>query len=147
MNKKIVAAVLAVSAALSVSSAVLADDDIKVVVNGTEVTFTDASPCIESDRTLVPMRAIFEALGASVNWDEETQTIVSYDPVSDVSITMQIDLDKMFVDETEVSLDVPARIVNSSTVIPLRAVAESMNSTVSWDQETKTVTVEKNMGE
>ncbi|MCC8160876.1 MAG: copper amine oxidase N-terminal domain-containing protein [Oscillospiraceae bacterium] len=146
MNKKIVAAVLAVSAALSVSSAVMADDDIKVVVNGNEVAFTDAAPFIEGDRTLVPMRAIFEALGASVNWDEETKTIVSYDPVSDVSITMQIDLAKMFVDETEVELDVPARIVNSSTVVPLRAVAESMNSTVGWDQTTKTVTVEKNMG-
>lgn len=146
MNKKIVAAVLAVSAALSVSSAVMADDDIKVVVNGNEVAFTDAAPFIEGDRTLVPMRAIFEALRASVNWDEETKTIVSYDPVSDVSITMQIDLAKMFVDETEVELDVPARIVNSSTVVPLRAVAESMNSTVGWDQTTKTVTVEKNMG-
>ena len=143
MNKKFIAALLAVSATTaSFGTAALADDEIKVLVNGSAIEF-DTEPFIENDRTLVPMRAIFEALGAYVDWDGETRTIVSYDPVSDVSITMQIDSNKMFVGETAIELDVPAKIVNDRTVVPLRAISEGMNSKVGWDGETRTVTVEK----
>lgn len=143
MNKKIISFVLAISSAVMVTTGVLADDEITVLVNGTAVEFEDQTPFIENDRTLVPMRAIFEALGAYVDWDEETRTIVSYDPVSDVSITMQADSNVMFVGEKEVTLDVPAKIVNDRTVVPVRAVAEGMNSIVDWDEATRTVIVEK----
>lgn len=146
MNKKIVALSLtAAFAAASLATAALADDPIKVLVNGAELTFgeDDTAPFIENERTLVPMRAIFESLGAYVDWDDETKTVVSYDPVSDVSITMQIDSKTMFVGETAVELDVPAKIVNDQTVVPVRAIAEGMHSVVGWDGETRTVTVEK----
>ncbi|MCH5210678.1 MAG: copper amine oxidase N-terminal domain-containing protein [Oscillospiraceae bacterium] len=116
-----------------------------MLVNGKEVTFTDVAPYIEEGRTLVPMRTIFETLGAVVEWDGETKTIISYDPVSDVSITMQADSKTMFINEEPVELDVPATIVGDRTVVPLRAIAEGMNSKVGWDQDTKTVTIEKNI--
>ncbi len=145
MNKKIISFVLALSSAAAVTTGVLADDEITVLVNGTAVEFEDQAPFIENDRTLVPMRAIFEALGAYVDWDEETRTVVSYDPVSDVSITMQADSNVMFVGEKEVTLDVPAKIVNDRTVVPVRAVAEGMNSVVDWDEATRTVIVEKEL--
>ena len=143
MNKKIIAAVLAASAAMSLTAGVMADDTIKILVNGNPVVCEETDPFIENDCTLVPMRAIFEALGASVDWDGETRTVVSYDPVSDVSITLQIDSDTMFVGETPVTLETPARIANDVTVVPVRAIAEGMNSVVGWDGETRTVTVEK----
>lgn len=142
--KKVLAATLATVSVMTVSASVMADDAIKVLVNGGEVKF-DVQPFIENDRTLVPMRAIFEALGADVAWDEKDRTVVSYDPVSDVSITMQIDKDVMFVDGTEYKLDTPAKIVNDRTFVPLRAISESMNSTVNWDGETRTVTIEKDL--
>ncbi|MBR0470299.1 MAG: copper amine oxidase N-terminal domain-containing protein, partial [Clostridia bacterium] len=126
----------------------MADNEpIKIIVNDVELVIPegDTTPFIENDRTLVPMRAIFEALGAKVNWDGETKTIVSYDPVSDVSITMQIDSANMFVGEESVELDVPAKIVNDRTVVPIRAIAEGMNSEVKWDGETRTVTVTKDI--
>ncbi len=145
MNRKLTVALTALALTTASFAVVLADDAIKVLVNGNEISFSDASPFIEDDRTLVPMRAIFEALGAQVAWDGDTRTIISYDPVSDVSITMQIDSDKMFINETAVTLDVPARIVNDRTVVPLRAVSEGMNSIVNWDGETKTVTVDKEL--
>lgn len=147
MNKRIIAAVAALSVTAALSAGVLADDSIKVLVNGNEVTFTEAQPFIENERTLVPMRAIYEALGARVAWEGETRTIVSYDPTSDVSITMQIDSNKMFINEQEIELDVPARIVNDRTVVPLRAISEGMKSVVNWDNDTRTVTVEKTVGE
>lgn len=143
MTKKIIAAVLAASAAMSLTAGVMADDTIKILVNGNPVVCEETDPFIENDCTLVPMRAIFEALGASVDWDGETRTVVSYDPVSDVSITLQIDSDTMFVGETPVTLETPARIANDVTVVPVRAIAEGMNSVVGWDGETRTVTVEK----
>ena len=143
MNKKIIAAVLAASSVMSLTAGVMAEDAIKIFVNGKQVICEDLDPFIENDHTLVPMRAIFEALGASVDWDGDTRTVVSYDPVSDVSITLQIDSDTMFVGETPVTLETPARIANDVTVVPVRAIAEGMHSVVGWDGDTRTVTVEK----
>lgn len=148
MNKNIIAMSLtAALTAASLGTAVMADDSVNVLINGNSLVIpeNDVAPFIEDDRTLVPMRAIFEALGAAVEWDDEKRTVISYDPVSDVSVTMQIDSNRMFVGETEVTLDVPARIVNNRTVVPVRAIAEGMNSVVGWDEATRTVTVEKDL--
>ena len=117
MNKKIIASVLAVASVLTVSAGALADDNITVTVNGNNVSFVEITPFIENDHTLVPMREIFEALGADVQWDDETRTVISYDSVSDVSITMQIDSDVMYVNGDAVTLETPAKIVGSSTVV------------------------------
>ena len=116
MNKKIIASVLAVASVLTVSAGALADDNITVTVNGNNVSFVEITPFIENDHTLVPMREIFEAIGADVQWDNETRTVISYDSVSDVSITMQIDSDVMYVNGDAVTLETPAKIVGSSTV-------------------------------
>ena len=134
MNKKIIASVLAVASVLTVSAGALADDNITVTVNGNNVSFVEITPFIENDHTLVPMREIFEALGADVQWDNETRTVISYDSVSDVSITMQIDSDVMYVNGDAVTLETPAKIVGSSTVVPVRAIAEGMHSVVGWDE-------------
>ncbi len=142
--KKIIATILAAASVMTASAAVLAEEPIKILVNDVQISF-DAEPFIENDRTLVPMRAIFEALGAQVAWDGEDRTVISYDPVSDVSITMQIDSDVMFVGETAVKLDVPAKIVSDRTFVPLRAISESMNSEVDWDGATRTVAIKKDM--
>jgi hypothetical protein len=146
MNKKVIALSLASAvAAASFGITALADEPINVLVNGSSVIFAedDAAPFIENDHTLVPMRAIFEALGASVEWDAENKAVVSYDPVSDVSIILQIGSNKMFVGDKEVELETPAMIVNDRTVVPVRAIAEGMNSKVDWDGEARTVIVEK----
>ena len=135
VNKKIIASVLAVASVLTVSAGALADDNITVTVNGNNVSFVEITPFIENDHTLVPMREIFEALGADVQWDDETRTVISYDSVSDVSITMQIDSDVMYVNGDAVTLETPAKIVGSSTVVPVRAIAEGMHSVVGWDEE------------
>ena len=149
MKKIIAITMAAVMTAGMASIPAMADDEpIKIIVNGEDLVIPedDTQPFIENERTLVPMRAIFEALGASVNWDGDTKTIVSYDPVSDISITMQIDSANMFVGEDKVELDVPAKIVGDRTVVPIRAIAEGMFSKVDWDGDTRTITITKHMG-
>ena len=114
-------------------------DSISVYVNGTELTL-DVPPMLENDRTLVPMRAIFEALGAEVSWDEESRTIVAVR--GDTTVFMQVDDWYMSVNDEWIALDAPPRIVNDRTLIPLRAVAEALGAQVGWDEEMQTVTVE-----
>ena len=120
-----------------------ATEDIKVVVNGSRVNFADTEPFIENGRTLVPMRAIFEALGAEVVWNTWTRSTDTYDPMTNTSIVITADSDVMLVNGEEVQLDVPAKIVNGRTVVPVRAVAEGMTAKVEWDAQTSTVNITK----
>lgn len=145
MKKVISLSLAAMLAASAMGVTAMAEDDITVLVNGEAVVFEDQAPFIENERTLVPMRAIFEALGATVEWDGETQTVISYDPVSEVSIVLQIGSNKLFVNDKAVELDVAAKIVNERTMVPVRAIAEGMNCVVDWDQETTTVIVTKDI--
>lgn len=144
MKKKIISMLLALTAVMSFGAA-MADDAITVIVNDKKVEFEEVSPFIENEHTLVPFRAIFEALGAEVNWDGETKTVISYDASTDTSVVLQIGSDVMFVNEAPVTLETPAKIVNDGfTVVPVRAVSEGLKREVGWDNETRTVTVKNN---
>ncbi len=114
-------------------------DGIYVCLNGWELEF-DVPPMLENDRTLVPMRAIFEALGAEVSWYPEDRTIVAVR--GGTTVFMQVDDWYMSVNDEWIALDAPPRIVNDRTLIPLRAVAEAFGAQVGWDEATQTVTVE-----
>lgn len=141
MKKKIVSMLLALAAVMSFGAA-MADDAVTVIVNDKKLEFEEVAPFIENEHTLVPFRAIFEAIGAEVSWDGETKTVISYDPATDTSVVLQIDSDIMFVNETPVTLETPAKIVNGGfTVVPVRAVSEGLKREVDWDNDTRTVTV------
>ena len=103
---------------------------LSVLVNGTVLT-GDVAPFIQNGRVLVPMRAIFEALGADVTWDASTQTVTATE--GDTSVSLVIGQNTATVGEDEDNLDVPAQIVNGSTVVPLRFVSEAMGAQVSWE--------------
>ena len=113
-------------------------DEISVIVNGMSVVF-DQPPIIENGRTLVPLRAIFESLGAEVEWDQPTQTVTAVR--GDTTIALTIGSRILTKNGEEVMLDVPAQIVNSRTLVPVRAIAESFGAEVGWDQNTRTVTI------
>ncbi|MDO4744619.1 MAG: stalk domain-containing protein, partial [Clostridia bacterium] len=116
-----------------------ADDTIKVLLNGTAIDFQDVAPQIINSRTMVPLRAIFEALGASVEWDDATKTVTAVK--GDVTIKMTIGASSFTRNDESVALDSPATIVDSRTLVPVRAIAESFGSEVGWDGATKTVTI------
>lgn len=118
-----------------------AEEDIAVFVNGDRVEF-DQPPIIVNDRTLVPMRAIFEKLNLTVQWFEDERRITAFD--GEIKITMFIDSPYIYLDDEEFKTDVAPIIVNDRTLVPLRVIGESLNGDVKWDGESRTVTIEIN---
>lgn len=112
--------------------------DVTVVLDGKVLEF-DQKPLVENGRTLVPVRKIFESLGAIVDYDEETEMVISRK--DGLIIVMQINNDTMFVNNNPIKLEVPAREVNWRTLVPLRAIADAMDVDVSWDESTQTATL------
>lgn len=116
-------------------------DDIKpitVTLNGNKLTFSE-NQYIESGTTMVPMRAIFEALGASVDYDTETKTITA--TKGSTVIKLFANSDTATVNGKEVTLTSPVANKNGTTMVPLRLVSEALGAEVSWDAETKVVTI------
>lgn len=111
---------------------------ITVLVNGASVSF-DQPPVVENGRTLVPLRAIFEALGANVGWDQDTQTVSA--SKSGIQISLKLGSTKMYVNGSAKTLDVPAKVINSRTLVPVRAVSEAFGCDVQWDGNTQTVII------
>ena len=100
---------------------------------------------IVNDRTMLPMRSIFERIGARVTWMESGKIIFA--TKDSLLITMQIDNTIMSVQQIEndeiikIELDSPPFIVNGSTLVPVRAVAESLGYNVEWNSQTYTVDI------
>lgn len=128
MKKMILGSLLA----LSIAVPALAHPPITVYVDQQEVVFADQAPVIVDDRTLVPMRKIFEAMDADVTWDEPSQTITSTRG-SDV-VTMTIGQKQVYKNGKVVyTMDVPAQIMQDRTMVPIRAVAVAFDANVAWD--------------
>ena len=132
--------------------AVIADemDEVTVTIDGEIVTFPDQGPIIVDGRTLVPVRGVFEALGWEANWDSDTSTaLISRGHIS-ISITigelqfgvLVYDLDSPHPGHGAIHiLDVPAQLIGGRTMLPLRAVLESVGYSLEWDGETRTVLI------
>ena len=118
-------------AALMFCVPAFAHPPITVYVDGTKVNF-DQQPVIKDDRTLVPMRRIFEALDAQVYWDEPSQSVTAVSG-TDV-ILFQIGKTALYKNgQLAYTMPVPAQIINDRTLVPLRAIAESLGCDVGWD--------------
>jgi len=112
--------------------------EISVKVDGGKVYF-DQLPQIVNDRTLVPLRAIFEALGAEVNWDSQTRTVTA--TKGETQISLAIDSNQLYVNGEVKTIDVPATIINDRTMVPVRAISESLSCNVEWKPDTRTVEI------
>lgn len=112
------------------------ENEIKVLLDGFLLQF-DVPPQIHNNRTLVPLRQIFESMGATVEWNQSTQTVTA--TRDGVVIILPIGSTNPTVNGTPWPLDVPARIVEGRTLAPLRFVGEAYGGQVSWDQTTLTV--------
>jgi ketosteroid isomerase-like protein len=116
-----------------------ADDGIKVIIEGEEVQF-DKSPVADQGTTLVPFRALFEALGLEVIWDQPTKTVAGR-VNGEVVIKMQIDRKTAVVPSGEIELAVAPRVIDGSTYVPLRVIGEATGRDVKWDGATRTITI------
>lgn len=119
-------------------------DEISIVVNGLKIQ-PQTPPVIVDGRTLVPLRAISEALGCDVAWDGATKGITLTD--GDYLYFTWIGRDHAFKTssmalEGSTVMDVSPTIMNDYTMVPLRAISEMFGAEVDWNQETSTVTVD-----
>ena len=140
--KRNIAVLLSVVMSLGMSTAAFADRPITVTINDAPLAF-DVPPQILNDRTMVPMRKIFEALGADVEWDGAAKAVRAEKGGKNISLV--IGEAKMDISEGDLSgsvtLDAPASIIDGRTLVPVRAIAESFDCEVLWEKETKTVKI------
>lgn len=112
------------------------EGEVRVFLDGFLLSF-DVPPQIDNGRTMVPLRKIFESMGASVVWDESTRTVTA--ARDGIVIVLPIGSVNPTVNGTPWQLDVPARIVEGRTLAPLRFVGEAYGGQVLWDEDTRTV--------
>lgn len=117
---------------------VLANSEIAVFINETKLEF-DVPPQIINDRTMVPMRKIFESLGAVVTWDEPSRTATG--KKDGVTVNVSIDSKTLFKNGEPKTLDVAPALIDGRTLVPVRAIAESFDCKVDWIAETRTVQI------
>ncbi len=149
MKKKILSAVAAI--AVFMSTAAFAATP-KVVLDNRTIDFEDQEPVIleNEGRTLVPLRSVFEHMGAKVEWYEKDRSIAVYSADGFTKIILQIDNNDMIIrtftsliaynDET-IKLDAPPRIMNDRTMVPLRVISEALDCDVSWDEASYTIAI------
>ena len=101
----------------------------------------DVAPKIVNDRTMLPIRFIAEALGAKVDWIEESQTVKI--TAENIDISLVIGEDFATVNGEKIDLDSPSFIENDRTYLPIRFVSEKLGADVKWDDATQTVSITK----
>lgn len=110
---------------------------ITLYVNNKEVPTTSMSPVQMDGRVLVPTREVFEAMGATVHWEGKKQTVtVKY---KTTTIVLKVDEKTVLVNGKNVTLDVPAKVINGKVMIPIRFVSENIGMKVVWDNVNKAV--------
>ena len=114
---------------------------ITVLYNGTRISFHSygQNPALINSRTLVPLRSIFEAMGADVEWDGSTRTATAMR--DGVTVKIQIGANEIYKNGSAISVDVPAQLLNSRTMVPARVIAEAFGADVKWNSNGKTVLI------
>ncbi len=160
--KKLLSMTLALALAASSAALVCAEDKVpSVYVDKSEILFEDQTPVILGEGfTVIPARGVFESMGATVEWKEETKQV-------DVKSADKKTLIRLFIDDNtmrvfdmsdmmntllsgqdfeaprkDVTLDVAPQIIGDRTMIPLRAISEALNAKVNWDGEAYRIDIE-----
>ncbi|AIS51711.1 periplasmic binding protein [Thermoanaerobacter kivui] len=105
----------------------------QVYLNGVKINMGDALPCIVNGRTMVPVRLFSENLGATVKWDNTTQTVTIQS--EDVSVKLIIGKKEAVVNGKNKTLDAAPMVISGRTMVPLRFIAEAFGAVVKWDKE------------
>ena len=155
MKKQILSISLAAALAVSCTGIAMAEDKTPTVfVNQGQIFFDDQAPVILGEgTTLVPARGVFEAMGAKVEWKEDTRTVDVTSSDNKTLIRLTIDYSTMSVfgalmsgqdfvaPENDVTLDVAPQIISDRTMIPLRAISEALDAKVNWNDADYTINI------
>jgi len=133
----IIAASILVGSGL-LQSQVQAAAPIGIYINGVKLS-TDQAPVVVSSRALLPLRAIFEALDATVDWNSKTKVVTANKDGN--TIVLKLGANTATINNSTVSLDVPVQSIKGRTMIPVRFVSEALGEAVDWNSATQRVTI------
>lgn len=125
--------------AMALAAAFAAAQDIRVTVDGTPVRFDAAQPEMIGGRVMVPLRGIFEQLGATVDWNPDNQTILASG--NGRHVQLQIGSYDATVNGRLTTMDVQPQIVEDTTMVPLRFIAQSLGARVDWQPDNDLVAI------
>ena len=111
---------------------------IAVFINGEELIF-DQPPLKYGSMPLLPLRVVFEALGAEVSWDDSTQTVTIVN--DNICITIEIGSEFMIKNGEKIKLNIPARIIGGRTLIPYDVIAECFDVKFAWEYPIKKIEI------
>lgn len=114
--------------------------EIGVSVDGRPVRFQNGHPESRNGRILVPLRGVFEEMGAYVQWRADTQTVIANK--AGHTVRLRIGARQGHIDGRAVRLDVPAVVENGTTLVPIRFLSESLGADVLWDDRRQMVMIE-----
>lgn len=136
LSRRAVLAATVIAALAFPAAAGLAQSAVTVIVNGQTMSF-DQPPIVRSGRVFVPLRGVFEQLGASVVYANGQINATG----NGRTISLTIGSTQATVDGQSQILDVAPFIVGSRTLVPLRFIAQSLGAAVDWNDSTSTVTI------
>lgn len=117
---------------------VFASEKINVLIDDKQQYFSPV-PIIQNGFALVPMRSFFEALGADIQWDGLTRTVLG--KRDNVTVQLKINQRSALVNGANVKLSLPGKIINGNTYVPLRFVGEALGDDVKWNSMTNTISI------
>ena len=137
--KKIVSILLMV-VIISMCTNISAHMEVKVTLDGNEIYFPDAKPFVdERDRVLVPIRFVSEALGALVDWENESRTAVIKQGNDEIRYTVYHPM--AYLNGEMMVMDTYGILKDERTLVPIRFISELLGCTVNWDEKTSTVVI------
>ncbi|MEK8132848.1 stalk domain-containing protein [Paenibacillus filicis] len=119
-------------------------EQIQVLIGGQRQAYEQA-PVNSQGSVLVPLRSIFESLGATVEWDSLTQTVTARREGQTIVLTIGSNV--AYVNGVAVTLSVPAQLIHGHTMVPVRFVSEALGGVVEWNEASKSVIIFQNKPE
>ena len=116
----------------------ISERPITVYLDGLDLYF-DTEPIIVNERTMVPMRKIFEMLDAEVSWDDREKKVTA--TTGNVKVELTIGSDTASINGAPTNLGTPALIENNRALVPLRFIAEALDCDVTWEAENRRVII------
>ena len=129
--------------AQSASEIILQIGNSKISVDGTEKNIDENGtvPVVVNNRTLFPVRAVVEAMGGTVEWNGDTQTVTL--KCGENEIRLVIDDSTAYLNGLANTLDTAPTIINDRTMLPIRFIAESFGYNVDWEDSSQKVSLKK----
>lgn len=114
-------------------------DPVYVKLNGVSINYDDAQPQIMNQRAMVPFRKTAETLGATVDWNKQTETATLTKGGRVVVHTMRSNI--VTVNGKVSTFDTPSAVIQDRMMMPVRMLSEALGNPVMWDNSTRTVNI------